>query len=259
MCFFDETGGLGIEFSKLPFDHLLFTGSGTTGRAVMAAAAHNLVPVTLELGGKAPAIVCDDFDLALAAERILFIKALNAGQICTTVDHAYVPEDRIQAFVDLARRLVPQRYAGLDSPDYTSIIDRRAYERLRAALEDARERGATVTPLLPGPAFDDERHRIAPPCGMGADDLAERDEVAFDDVLDPHGTLPLGQSPPRRWQGRRILPRASTMSSPICAPHATLSPGSRVGAGSALRLPQDRRRVRGRDAERRDGGVIHRR
>jgi hypothetical protein len=76
--FFEETGGVGIAFSKLPFDHLLFTGSGTTGRAVMAAAAENLCPVTLELGGKCPAIVCDDFPLQQAAERILFVKYLNA-------------------------------------------------------------------------------------------------------------------------------------------------------------------------------------
>lgn len=166
--FFDETGGVGVEFSKLPFDHLLFTGSGVTGRAVMAAAAQNLTPVTLELGGKAPAIVCADFDLQLAAERILFIKYLNAGQICTTVDHAYVPEDRVQEFVELARRIVPQRYPGLDSPDYTSIIDARAWRRLVEALEEARAGGATVIPLLPGPAVDDARHRIAPHIVLGA-------------------------------------------------------------------------------------------
>jgi coniferyl-aldehyde dehydrogenase len=160
--FFDETGGVGVEFSKLPFDHLLFTGSTATGRAVMAAAAQNLTPVTLELGGKAPAIVCEDFDLQLAAERILFIKCLNAGQICTTVDHAYLPEGRVQEFVELARRIVPRRYANLDSPDYTSIIDARLYGRLRAALEEARAGGATVIPLLPGAAFDDARHRMAP-------------------------------------------------------------------------------------------------
>ncbi len=160
--FFDESGGVGIEFSALPFDHLLFTGSGTTGRAVMAAAARNLCPVTLELGGKAPAIVCDDFDLRLAAERVLFVKYLNAGQICTTVDYAFVPEASVNAFVDLAREIVPQRYPSLDSTDYSSIIDRRAYERLMHALDDARARGATVIPLLRGPAFDEERHRIAP-------------------------------------------------------------------------------------------------
>jgi coniferyl-aldehyde dehydrogenase len=160
--FFDETGGVGIEFSQLPFDHLLFTGSGPTGRAVMAAAAQNLCPVTLELGGKAPAIVCDDFDLAVAAERILFVKYLNAGQICTTVDHAYLPAGQVAAFVELARRIVPQRYASLDSPDFTSIIDRRAYERLTGILDEARARGATVIPLLPGPATDEARHRVAP-------------------------------------------------------------------------------------------------
>jgi coniferyl-aldehyde dehydrogenase len=177
--FFDETGGVGIEFSKLPFDHLIFTGSGTTGRAVMAAAAANLTPVTLELGGKAPAIVCDDFDLALAAERITFIKCLNAGQICTTVDHAFVPEARVDEFVAHAKRLVPQRYPGLDSPDYTSIIDERSYERLKQALADARERGAQVIPLLPGAAFDDARHRIAPDIvvGAGADSVLMQREI----------------------------------------------------------------------------------
>jgi len=138
--FFDETGGVGIEFSKLPFDHLIFTGSGVTGRAVMAAAAHNLCPVTLELGGKAPAVVCDDFDLRAAAERILFVKYLNAGQICTTVDHAFLPAASVPAFVQIAREVVSRRYARLDSPDYTSIIDRRAYERLLHTLEDARAR-----------------------------------------------------------------------------------------------------------------------
>ena len=160
--FFDETGGVGVEFSKLKFDHLLFTGSGTTGRAVMAAAAANLCPVTLELGGKAPAIVCDDFPLKLAAERILFVKCLNAGQICTSVDHAWLPRASIAAFVEHAKAIVPVRYPSLASPDYTSIIDQRSFDRLLQALDDARERGATVLPLLPGPAFDPATRKIAP-------------------------------------------------------------------------------------------------
>ena len=168
--FFDETGGVGIEFSTLPFDHLLFTGSGNTGRAVMAAAAQNLCPVTLELGGKAPAIVCEDFDLVTAADRILFVKYLNAGQICTTVDHAYVPRDKLAAFVQRARELLPQRYANLDSTDYTSIVDRPAYDRIVQALEEARSRGAEVISLLPGAAFDEARHRIAPHIVINAPD-----------------------------------------------------------------------------------------
>lgn len=160
--FFDETGGVGVEFSKLKFDHLLFTGSGTTGRAVMAAAAANLCPVTLELGGKAPAIVCEDFSLKRAAERILFVKCLNAGQICTTVDHAWLPRAGVAAFVEHAKAIVPARYPSLASPDYTSIIDQRSFDRLLQALDDARERGATVLPLLAGPAFDRATRKIAP-------------------------------------------------------------------------------------------------
>jgi coniferyl-aldehyde dehydrogenase len=160
--FFDETGGVGVEFSKLKFDHLLFTGSGQTGKAVMAAAAQNLCPVTLELGGKAPAIVCDDFPLKTAVERIMFVKLLNAGQICTTVDHAWLPAARVDAFVDLARGLVAARYPTLSSVDYTSIIDQRSFDRLLAALEDARNRGARVLSLLDGPAFDAATRKIAP-------------------------------------------------------------------------------------------------
>ncbi|MFZ4874589.1 coniferyl aldehyde dehydrogenase [Janthinobacterium sp. Mn2066] len=160
--FFDETGGVGIAFSQLPFDHLLFTGSGQTGRAVMAAAARNLCPVTLELGGKAPAIVCDDFPLRTAAERILFVKYLNAGQICTTVDHAWLPAGSIDEFVRHAREIVPARYPQLETPDYTSIIDQPSFERLLQALDDARERGARVISLLPGAAFDHASRKIAP-------------------------------------------------------------------------------------------------
>ncbi len=160
--FFDETGGVGIAFSQLPFDHLLFTGSGTTGRSVMAAAAANLCPVTLELGGKSPAIVDEHFPLQTAAERILFVKCLNAGQICTTVDHAWLPESRIEEFVRLAKAIVPQRFPSLASPDYTSIIDQRSFDRLAVAMDEAREAGATLVPLLPGPALDPATRKIAP-------------------------------------------------------------------------------------------------
>lgn len=160
--FFDETGGVGIAFSQLPFDHLLFTGSTQTGRSVMQSAAQNLCPVTLELGGRSPALVCDDFDLRTAVERILYVKCLNAGQICTTVDHVHVPRAKVDDFVRLAQTIVPQRYPALDSPDLTSIISVQAYQRLTAALDEAAARGATVLPLLPGPSRDDAAHRLAP-------------------------------------------------------------------------------------------------
>ena len=160
--FFDETGGVGVAFSQLPFDHLLFTGSTQTGRSVMQSAAQNLCPVTLELGGRSPALVCDDFDLKTAAERILYVKCLNAGQICTTVDHVHVPRAKLDAFVQLAQTIVPQRYPTLDSPDLTSVISPQAYARLTAALDEAAARGAQVLPLIPGPSRDDAAHRLVP-------------------------------------------------------------------------------------------------
>jgi hypothetical protein len=207
--FFDETGGVGIEFSKLPFDHLLFTGSGQTGRSVMAAAATNLCPVTLELGGKAPAIVCDDFPLRVAAERILFAKLLNAGQICTTVDHAWLPRTKIEEFVALAREIVPARYPQLASTDYTSIIDERSFDRLVAALADARERGATVLPLLPEPfdprdAQDRAAHRAERAGGFRAD--AARDLRA-----DP-SAAPVRLDRGRRAHRQRRRPAARDLS-----------------------------------------------
>jgi len=161
---------VGEAFSQLPFDHLLFTGSTQTGRRVMQSAAQNLCPVTLELGGRSPALIHHDFDIRTAAERILYVKCLNAGQICTTVDHVYVPSGRIEEFVDHAREIVPQRYPGLDSPDYTSIITSAAYERLCGALDEARQAGARVVSLMPGKARDKARHRLAPHLVIGAPD-----------------------------------------------------------------------------------------
>ncbi|MDC8785659.1 coniferyl aldehyde dehydrogenase [Roseateles koreensis] len=192
--FFDETGGVGVAFSKLPFDHLLFTGSGQTGRAVMAAAARNLCPVTLELGGKAPAILCEDFPLRLAAERILFVKCLNAGQICTTVDHLWMPESRIADFVQEARQIVSQRYPTLASPDYTCVIDERAFRRLLDAMEEARAGGAQLIPLIPGPPHDEATRKITPHIvlNLPADCALARREI-FGPLLPIHGYHQLEQ------------------------------------------------------------------
>ena len=101
-------GGVDIAeaFTRLPFDHLLFTGSTRVGREVMRAAADHLTPVTLELGGKSPAIVCDDYSLPLAARRILYGKCTNAGQTCVAPDYALVPAAKVQAFVAAARQAV---------------------------------------------------------------------------------------------------------------------------------------------------------
>lgn len=194
LAFIDETGGVGIAFSKLPFDHMLFTGSGQTGRAVMAAAAANLCPVTLELGGKAPAIVCDDFPLATAAERILHVKCLNAGQICTSVDHVWLPETKIGDFVELARKIVPLRYPTIASVDYTSIIDQRAFTRLTTALEEARARGATLVQLLPGPAWDAASRKISPHLVLNAPaDCELQLKEIFGPILPIRGYLNLNE------------------------------------------------------------------
>ena len=162
LAIFDETGGVGIAFSRLPVDHLLFTGSTQTGRKVMTAAAANLCPVTLELGGKSPALVCEDFPVRTAAERILFVKLLNAGQICTTVDYLWLPRARLAEFVEHARRIVTARYRNIESADYTAIIDAAAFERLTHAILDARRRGAQVVQLLPGKPWDAATRKIAP-------------------------------------------------------------------------------------------------
>ena len=154
LAFFDDGGGRGPAFSLLPFDHLIFTGSGGTGRAVMAAAARNLTPVTLELGGKSPAIVAPDFPIKTAAERILWAKTFNAGQVCLAVDHVFLPRGAETEFVAECRRLFAKRYPDINGPDFTSIIDQRSYDRLGAALEDARAKGATLINLAEGQTPD---------------------------------------------------------------------------------------------------------
>ena len=205
LAFFDETGGVGIEFSQLKFDHLMFTGSGDTGRAVMAAAAKNLCPVTLEMGGKSPAIICKDFPLRKAAERILFVKLLNAGQICTTVDHAFVPRNKVEKFVELALEIVAKRYPTLDTPDYTSVIDAKAFARITGALLEAQERGATLVQLVPGKAWDAKTRKIAPHLVLNAPEdcaLMQREIfgpvlpiIAYDKLEEPINAINAGPRP----------------------------------------------------------------
>ena len=156
---------LGPLFTQLPFNHLFFTGSPQTGKAVMANCAANLTPVTLELGGKSPAIVAPDYPLQKAAERILWVKMLNAGQICTNVDYLFLPQGQEQAFIEHAQAILARRYPDLGNGDYTAIIDQRQYERLQAMLQDAIAQGARAVPLLPGQPGDPAR-RIMPPVAL---------------------------------------------------------------------------------------------
>ncbi|RRJ82680.1 coniferyl aldehyde dehydrogenase [Aestuariirhabdus litorea] len=139
---------VGARFSELPFDHLLFTGSTSVGRHVMRAAADNLTPVTLELGGKSPAIVGPDVPLADAAERICFGKSFNAGQTCVAPDYVLVPKEKEEAFVEAYRTAFTRMFPSLKgNPDYTHVINQRQHSRLNAWLQDAVEKGARVTSL----------------------------------------------------------------------------------------------------------------
>ena len=140
---------IGVAFSRLRFDHLLFTGATSIGKHVMRAAAENLTPVTLELGGKSPAIVSRDVPLKDAAERIAFGKTLNAGQTCVAPDYVLVPEDRVGAFVEAYRQAVRGFYPTLaDNPDYTAIINERQLARLSGYISDATSKGALLIPLF---------------------------------------------------------------------------------------------------------------
>ncbi len=176
------TGGpeVAAQFSSLPFDHLLFTGSTPVGRKVMAAAAANLTPVTLELGGKSPAIVTPGYPLAHAVQRIVAAKLMNAGQTCIAPDYVLLPREQLQPFVAAARAEVRRGYpAGLADINFCSIINQRHHQRLVADLDEAAARGTVIEPLFEGPTRDDARHRIAPAllidppldCGVMRDEI----------------------------------------------------------------------------------------
>ncbi|GAC1409312.1 MAG: coniferyl aldehyde dehydrogenase [Candidatus Velthaea sp.] len=177
---------LGRAFAALPFDHLLFTGSTGVGRSIMHAAAGNLTPVTLELGGKSPAIVGADAPLGMAAARIMSGKCRNAGQTCIAPDYVMLPAGNTAKFIDEARHAVAARYPTLlANPDYTSIVSDAHYERLRALLADATNHGATLMPLHPSVRAGDPATRIIPPTiVMGAtDEMRVMREEIFGPIL----------------------------------------------------------------------------
>ena len=182
-------GGVEVAraFTALPFDHLVFTGSTEIGRHVMRAAAANLTPVTLELGGKSPAIVGRGMPVAEAADRILYGKCLNAGQTCVAPDYALVPEERLEEFTAAAQATVARLYPTLrDNPDYTAIVDARHQQRLRAYVDEARNLGARVVEI--NPASEDFAHspKLPPTLLAGVPDDAR---VMHEEIFGP--LLPL--------------------------------------------------------------------
>lgn len=146
------TGGadVGREFSALPFDHLLYTGGAAVARHIMRAAADNLVPLTLELGGKSPVIIGKGAKLPLAARRILFGKVFNAGQICLAPDYVFVPENQLQDFLTQMKAGAEETMpASRGSTDYVSVVNDRHGERIRQYISDARDKGAEIITLGP--------------------------------------------------------------------------------------------------------------
>lgn len=168
------------DFSTLPYDHMIFTGSADAGRNVMRSAAETLTPVTLELGGKSPTIICPDYDVKTAAENILYGKFINAGQTCLAPDYLFIPEGKQEKFVEVAKQIVAKRYPNIDDRSYTSIIDDKSYRRLRATLEDAERKGARLVSLVPGAGFNDLQRKIPPHLVLGvSEDMTILKEEIF--------------------------------------------------------------------------------
>ena len=155
--YFDESefsvtlGGpeVGAEFSALPFDHLLYTGSGRVGKKILASAANNLVPTTLELGGKSPTIISDGMDLNLIAKRIMFVKTLNAGQICLSPDYIFIKRGLENDLINALKETFNDFFTEKNQDDYTSMVNENHFKRMDQYIQDAKEKGAVVTDLAP--------------------------------------------------------------------------------------------------------------
>jgi coniferyl-aldehyde dehydrogenase len=194
------TGGpeVGQAFSELPFDHMIFTGATSVARHVMRAAAENLVPLTLELGGKSPVVLGRTADLATAAARIMAGKTLNAGQICLAPDYVLAPQDQMNAFVDEAKKAVTAMFPTIkDNPDYTAVIADRHYDRIRGYIDDARSKGAEIVEINPANEdFSQQEHRKIPPTLIlnPTDDMTVMQEEIFGPVLPVKGYGSVGEA-----------------------------------------------------------------
>ena len=180
---------VGASFTQQKFDHLLYTGSGTVAKHIMKAAAENLVPVTLELGGKSPVIVSNTADSAIAAKRIMLGKTMNAGQICLAPDYVMVHSDKKDELVAGMKEAVEDFYPDLKhNDDYTSIINEKHYDRLQGLLSDAKEKGADIDEI--NPANEDfsqqEAFKIPPTLVMNpTDDM----EIMKEEIFGPLRTI----------------------------------------------------------------------
>lgn len=150
------------EFTDQPYDHLIFTGSPEVGKKVMQKAARTLTPVTLELGGKSPTVIADDFEISVAAQRVIQGKLFNAGQTCIAPDYLFVPEHKVDAFIAEAQQVAQQHYSSTQTDDYSSIIDERAMLRLKSTIKDAEEKGAQSIHLFQKNSDSIENNKLPP-------------------------------------------------------------------------------------------------
>ncbi len=178
---------VGAAFAGLAFDHLIFTGATSVGRQVMRAAAENLTPVTLELGGKSPVVIGRSADIAKTAARVMAGKTMNAGQVCLAPDFVLAPKEQLEPFVNAATEAVAKMFPTIKSNgDYTAMINQRHYDRVRGLIEDARAKGARVIELNPVQEdFSQQEHRRIPPTLiLGAtDEMSVMQEEIFGPVL----------------------------------------------------------------------------
>ncbi|NML18216.1 coniferyl aldehyde dehydrogenase [Azohydromonas caseinilytica] len=193
------TGGAEIAaaFAALPFDHLLFTGSGRVGTLVMKAAAENLMPVTLELGGKSPALVHEAYPVQVAADRICSAKFWNAGQTCIAPDYVLVPSQRVNDFVREAVAAISRRFErALSASHYTGMINEAGFERMRSLADDARAKGATVLHVNPtGELPIPGRRAFLPTLVLGANEsMRVMQEEIFGPILPIVGYRALDQA-----------------------------------------------------------------
>jgi coniferyl-aldehyde dehydrogenase len=179
-------------FTSLPFNHIVFTGSPAVGRIVMRTAADNLTPVTLELGGKSPALVTRNYSVDDAAKRITHGKSTNCGQICVSPDYALVPRERVDDFIAGVRRTFARFYDGRTdgNTNYTSVVNDRQYQRVRALLDDARAKGARVEACAPVPAGEGRQMPLHIVTGMTPDMRVMQEEL-FGPILPvvPYDTM----------------------------------------------------------------------
>jgi len=181
------TGGpeVSVAFSRLPFDHLFFTGSPAVGSLVQQAAAQNLVPVTLELGGKNPVVVSPDADINRSAARIAQARMINGGQVCVCPDYVFVPHDRVDNFVDTARETLRGMFPSIvANDDYCSSVNEANFDRVVGLIDDARANGATVETVAPARESLPDRatRKVAPTIVR---DVDENMRIANEEVFGP--------------------------------------------------------------------------